>query len=209
MKKLQVLLISFFLVGCSNPQNATDANFKDAIQKYFNDTRACFSIDVAFPYEHEKKRNKNVILEELVKLGLLSKEDSIKVSENMFNKKLLTKESAVKYSLKAKGEKVATLIRKNTAFSSGKTKICYGVYKVEDIIDFSEPADMFGQKISKVNYTYKISNVASWAENDVLKMKYATLKKDLNSSQKSERGKVILILTNKGWLHKKQFKKGI
>jgi hypothetical protein len=209
MKKFKLLglILGIILVGCSNPKDATESNFKDAIQDYFSKNKACISVRASFPYEVEKKRGKNDVLEELVKIGMLESNDSIKTIKNIINPKIITKKSAIKYSLTDKGNKVSELVSENSGWFSGETKFCYGKYEVVNITNFSEPSDFFGQKISNVNYTYRVKDIADWANNDILKSKFSELKRDLNSMDEERGGKEALILTNKGWIHEKLFKK--
>jgi hypothetical protein len=110
---------------------------------------------------------------------------------------------------------------------------CYGEPRVVEIINYSEPADLLGQKVSEVHFTYAVFNLASWAASDTIR--YAAeqalnsdtdpskLKKSMNAkkleqitdavtrhvqSEKSPlKEKTVLILTNTGWMHEKMFRK--
>ncbi len=209
MKKLVGLILGLFLIGCTNPKEATESNFKDSIQAYFDEKQACFSVRASFPYEHEKKSTKDDLLEELVKIGMLVSEESVKVTTNIINKDLVTKEPAIKYLLTEKGNEVSEFVSKGNGWLRGETKFCYGQYKVEGVSNFSEPADFFGQKVSQVNFTYKVVDIADWANNDLFKSKSSELREDFNSTGEAKNGKAALILTNNGWVHEKLFKRGI
>src|SRR4029453_4072763 len=100
---------------------------------------------------------------------------------------------------------------------------------VVEIINYSEPADLLGQKVSEVHFTYAVYNLASWAALDTIR--YAAeqalnscIAPDMLSKSMNERTleqitkavtqnvqsvkaplkeTAILILTNNGWMHEK------
>ena len=210
MKKLSVTLLAMALIACSSPQDATESNFKSAIQEYYTQKQACFSLNAAFPHEVAKSdysyKKNSEILNELVAIGFLNSTETEK-EVRVFLGQSKKKEPAVRYELTEKGKGVTKETEK-AFLSLGGTNFCYGNYAVEEITNFTEPSDFMGEKVSKVKYTYKAKDIASWVkENDVLKNSFNRIAKDIASIDNPIEGKAALILTNNGWTHEKLFKK--
>ena len=82
--------------------------------------------------------------------------------------------------------------------------LCYGDKVVDEIAVFTPPTvDGKGDTVSRVNYTYKVVNVADWAKNEAIQKHFEGLKEELVSTDVPLKGKAALILTNNGWMHYK------
>jgi hypothetical protein len=90
----------------------------------------------------------------------------------------------------------------------GKTLggFCIGKATVNEIGQFSEPSEMFGQRISRVNYTYEVSNFPEWAKLPEVIEAIKGLRADIGSATAPIKKLDVLVMTNNGWVHEKLFK---
>ena len=85
------------------------------------------------------------------------------------------------------------------AFSTGARQLCYGTPKVVQITNFTEPADAMGMKVSNVQYTYRLVDVAPWVSDTMLKTQFEWLGERIGSDGIAKDDD--LVLTNNGWAH--------
>ena len=103
------------------------------------------------------------ILQALVKAGLVSeKEESRKEVNDILGgaKKIVLKTS---FDLTDEGRKFYKPHAVKIIGGDSIGGFCLGKATVKAVTQFSEPSDMFGQKISRVNYTYVVSDLPTWA----------------------------------------------
>jgi hypothetical protein len=82
---------------------------------------------------------------------------------------------------------------------SGAPQLCYGIPQVVEITGFTEPAESMGIKVSNVQYTYKLVDIASWATEPVVMGQYPMLSQQL--ANKSIEKDDDMVLTSEGWVH--------
>ena len=203
MKKMTFLLAAVLMTGCSNSKDASESNFKAALQEYYDQKPACLDLSITFPYEESKNsyflmKNEKV-LNELVNLGFLTVEETeVESRYNMYGKK--SPEEALKYDLTDQGRKQANLSDEHNQ------NFCYGNYEVVDVKNFTEPTDMMGETVARVNFSFKLTNVDDWAkESPVFKEQLIGVKRSFLALDKPIDSKAELILTNKGWMHERLF----
>jgi hypothetical protein len=191
--------------GCSDPKAANEENFKKATQEYLDTTYPKCYVHTEFPvtidWDISGIKGK---LQALAKVGLVVESEG-KIERSGFgNKKNFV--TAPSFDLTDEGRK---FYKANIAKTlGGKTLggFCVGKATVTEVSQFSEPSDMFGQRISRVNYTYKVSEFPSWAKSDEVLEAISNLKIDVESEQNPIKKLDALILTNNGWIHEKLFK---
>lgn len=202
-----VVLLGIVIVtaisACSNPKDATESNFKLAVQKYLDTEypKCYFSGNFPAKTKDWDITGENATMKALAKAGLLSeKEVSRKEVSDGWG---MQKKTVViyAYDLTDEGKKS---YKKGTDRTRGG--FCGGNAKVTSIEEFSEPADLLGHKVSKVRYSYVVSNVPAWATSDELISLNRSLKKDVESSAKPIVETNTMILTNNGWVHGKLYK---
>ncbi|WP_439672817.1 Lipoprotein (plasmid) [Cupriavidus necator] len=194
------------LTGCGSKQDATKSNFKAAIQDYFDKTKgACVMAPAkSFPFKIEKKdglrfmRNPEKAAA-LAKAGLLSEAEAEMPSQNPWNK---TPIPATEYGLTEFGKKF--LIKGAGGNIENWDGFCGGKFKVVEVDNFTQPADMFGSKVSQVNYTYEIVDAADWTKVPEMRAAYPQLK----AASEKARDKTVLVATSEGWMHERLFKSG-
>lgn len=184
------------LTGCSDKKEASKSNFKAAIQEYYDKGfRPCVSISVKdVPFTLEKKgiyfQREPQKATALVKAGLLSEKES--EVRNNWNGKM---EPATEYSLTDEGKKYRA--------KEPGVMFCGGEFKVVEVENFTEPADMLGTKVSQVNFTYKVVNAPAWAKNPDVQAAYPAIKDGIADKA---RYKTVLVATSEGWMHERLFK---
>lgn len=207
MKRLTAIFLAIVISGCSNPKDASNANFKQAIQTYLNtEYPKCYfygnyptkSVELDFG-------DGNAILHALARAGLLSEKEISRKEVSTFGfgtdkKTIITYE----YKLTDEGTKY---------YKPGAVKLvggraggfCAGKATVASIEQFSAPADMGGLRVTNVTYTYTVTDLPSWANDKDLWAVNADLKKGASSRTVPLKETDTLILTNKGWVHEKLY----
>lgn len=181
-------------------------NFKMALENGLPPKKACFTISMlefptAITIDSAKYQRNGELLNELVRLGLLTSKDTEAKAWAPFGLSASeTKHPAKEYDLSEKGKLFVG--KPKTGFSAMPgVSFCYGTYSIVDVVNFTEPADYEGQKISKVQFTYKTTDIAEWVkESAILQSNYNTIVKDLNSDKQPLEGKAVLVQTQKGWV---------
>ncbi len=194
--------LALILAACGNPKDATKSNFSKSIQAYLDTQHglcaALPAMEVPFTLENKGGFNADAKkrADALVDAGLLTKRDTeIKA---MFGNRM---EPATEYQVSDFGKthltpKAADTLGRQDAFCSGK-------YVMVDVDNFTEPSDMMGMKVFRVNYRYKVDGIADWAKSEALRTSYKNIAEQSKGDIKS---KAALILTNNGWIHERLFK---
>lgn len=194
---LTIILTASILTACGDPKEANDSNFKVAVQQYL-DKRfpLCAVHDLKFPTEPitTSFHNRIGIYDDLVKLGLMSKKE---VQVPVMFQPGKTQPAPV-YDLTAEGKKYYVAADENTI---GKLPgLCGGKAKVNEITNFTQPSDMFGHTISEVKFTYTVSEIPDWMKIKPIVESDVTMNKIMKTNGESVEGKVLLVLTGKGWM---------
>lgn len=205
--KLIFIALITLVTACSDPKAANEENFKIAIQSYLDTTYPkCYFI-TKFPTTDEEHLfgNGKVILKSLVSAGIVSVKDESHEITPLFGKKTTVIKPT--YNLTEEGKKFYKAdVTKNISGNSFGG-FCFGKATVKDISQFSEPADMLGQRISEVHFTYVVTEFPAWAKSAEVIATIDKLKIDVESETKPVEEKAALILTNNGWIHNQLFKK--
>lgn len=207
MKKNWACLALLVLAGCGSKQDANEKNFKGAIQNF---------LDSAYPkcYFFENfpavvgdfdLKNEKAILAALLKTGLVSVKDEPHEETNLFGKK----KTSIKptFYLTEAGKKFYKTDIQKTLGGQSIGGFCVGKAKVQDVPQFTEPSDMLGQKISRVNYTYVVNDLPSWTKSPEILSAIPSLKPDVESENKPIKSLDAVVLTNNGWVHERLFRK--
>lgn len=211
LRNISVALVSAALMSaCGSPKDANKANFAKAINAEL--ASSCFSIggegfaepypkviDLNVPREPKyadevakKNAEETAPYEALVKVGLLKVEETQDKTMTMFAKEELI--PAKKYSLTEAG--TAALRRPR------HDELCAGHYRVDEVVSFTEPAaNMMGQVVSGITYTYSPADVAPWAKDPAVQAAYPDLVESLKPHQQATKA---AMLQNDGWVAEKQ-----
>jgi hypothetical protein len=202
-----VVLGALLLTGCGSKQDANEKNFKVAIQNYLDSTYPkCYFFEnfpaVAADFD---LKNEKATLAALLKTGLVSVKDEPHEEKTLFG----DKKTSIKptFYLTEEGKKFYKADIEKTLGGQSIGGFCVGKAKVQDVPQFTEPSDMFGQKISRVNYTYVVSDLPSWTKSPEILSAIPSLKPDVESENTPIKGLDAVILTNNGWVHERLFRK--
>ena len=197
------------LSGCNDPKDASESNFKIAAQQYLDTVYPVCYFESNFPVKTDGYHFNNLpeILHVMSEKGLLKeKELSRKHIEASWSGK--ARDIVVNsYDLTDEGKKYyKTDATKNI---SGKNigGFCFGKATVSEVVNFTEPSDAMGQKISKVSFSYKVTDIPDWAKSSEITALDRRLKKDVDSEEKEIKLTNVFVLTNKGWVHGRLFGK--
>ena len=206
-----ILLLSgaALLSACGNdPKAANKVNFEKALNAHYAQMKQCVKIG--------SKPNADGIIQEfradgsvqdkqlpfyngLASLGLLEAVTFQKDTKN-FSGQVMGKVDWVGYKFSDKGRTFLRPVELDKgALNTGARQLCYGTPQVIEIVNFTEPAEAMGAKVSNVQYTYRIVDVAPWASDQTLSNQFDWLSERISSDSITKDDD--LVLTNNGWVH--------
>lgn len=206
-----ILLLSgaALLSACGDdPKAANKANFEKALNAHYAQMKQCVKIG--------SKPNSEGIIQEfrtdgsvqdkqlpfyngLVSLGLLEAVTYQKDTKN-FSGQVTGKADWMGYKFSNKGESFLRPANLDKgAFSTGARQLCYGTPQVVEIVNFTDPAETMGAKVSNVEYIYRIIDAAPWASDPVLANQFEWLSERISSDGITKDDDMVL--TNSGWVH--------
>lgn len=204
LRTISAVAVLVALTGCSDPKTANEKNFKIAAQAYLDSVYPkCYHTQI-FPvtsdyYEGEKR----YVLPALAKAGLLSEQNlsRVEVKSWLGEGKFLVKSA---FDLTEEGRKFYTEPTKTT--DKGKSGgFCFGKAEVTGLARFTEPSDIGGHRLSRVNYSYAVSEIPAWAKSDDIVAVIPSLKADAESGVEPLKRTDTFVLTNNGWMHEALF----
>lgn len=206
-----VLLLSgaAILSACGDdPKAANKANFEKALNAHYAQMKQCVKIGSKpnadgiiqeFRTDGTVQDNQAPFYNGLASLGLLEAVTYQKGTKN-FSGQVTGKADWVGYKFSNKGESFLRPVSLDKgAFSTGARQLCYGTPQVVEIVNFTESAEAMGAKVSNVQYTYRIVDVAPWASDPALTNQFEWLSERISSDSITKDDD--LVLTNNGWAH--------
>jgi len=204
MRRLVGISIAGLLLiaGCNNSRKPNDANSTKAINQYLaKHGQACtffaqtFSIDIPAS-ELKDQYGTAPQMAALELAGLVHGSNTTAVIHGMMGALGPSASRPVRrYELTDEGRKYFQVkpgvFGQNSAF-------CYGQETVDSIVKWTEPATMGPYTQSEVTYTYKIADLAAWAQQPGVQHVFSDVRMTLNGVSKTDQV-AGLQLTNKGW----------
>ena len=209
IKAILLLSGAALLPACGNDTKAAnDVNFERALNAHYAQMKQCVKIG--------SKPNADGIIQEfrtdggvqdkqlpfynsLLALGLLEAVSPQKDTKS-FSGQVTGKANWIGFKFSDNGKtflRPAELSR--GAFSTGARQLCYGTPQVVEIINFTEPTDAMGAKVSNVQYSYRLVDIAPWANDSALTKQFDWLSERISSDNILKDDD--LVLTNNGWVH--------
>lgn len=206
MRKLLLTLAVLSLAGCSDPKAASEKNFKAAMQNYLDTAypRCYFTGNFPEVKADWDFAHRNAAMAALEKAGLLRSSEIEQQEKQMFSAQTRTVKRT-SYELTEEGKKYYKPGVTQNLKGDSMGGICAGKAVVKSIGQFTEPAEMMGQKISRVNYEYTVTGLPGWAQSADLQKTLVGLQEDARSESSPVKGIVAMVLTNNGWVHEKMF----
>jgi hypothetical protein len=193
-----------FLAACNSATKPSDSNFRKAIDEYLvkhGDT--CTVIDRQFPIDLPKLEQNEQYgigpkLAALTQAGLMHATDTTAVVHGLLD--LLQGSGPAqpvrRYELTEFGKKYFQQIAGGVFGRT--TQFCYGHKTVDAIVKWTQPATMGGSTQTEVTYTYKIADLAAWAERPEVLRAFSDIQVEIAGQSKVAQI-AGLQLTNKGW----------
>jgi len=207
------LIVLSLLGACSNEKEATESNFKKAAQANFDvEGPPCYFITrMPAPMDQSDKASNDKLLA-LKEAGLLEAKKAAKITVyGIFDKP--REEYAPGFELTEEGKKYFKEGVDEALIGPPLGGFCFGKREVVEITNFTEPKDLNGRHFAEVHYKYKITDLPDWAKKPEIYNAFEkdnhgqeSLKKALDSERAPIKKSDMFILTNKGWMHNKQFR---
>jgi len=187
------------LTACNDVKKASDGNFRKAISQYLEKHgKACtwvgrpFPIDVSEP-EQRLQVGTSTRMAALEAAGLVQSSDTVAPTPSVFGPGAPRR--VKRYEPTEAGKKYLQQIPGVLGQSAG---FCYGDKTIDSIVKWTEPATMGPALQSEVTYTYKISNLAPWAERPDVEREFGDVRTTVSGISKFL-DLAGLQLTNQGW----------
>lgn len=190
----------FLLVACGGVKKPSNANFTKAINQYLaKHDDVCTVIVRQFPIDVPKSEQKEQYgiepkLVALEQTGLVHSNNTTAVVHGMLDPLwgLTPPQSVKRYELTPEGKKYFQEIPGPLGQASA---FCYGQKSVDSIVKWTE-SGTYSQ--TEVTYTYKIVNLASWAQQPDVQRAFLDVGVTVNGASKTNQI-AGLQLTNQGW----------
>lgn len=195
-------ILSILLAACGSARDANKSNFSKAIQAYLDTQKGlCASVPgEKLPFSLANQGmfgNSKKMADALADAGLLSRQDT--QVKAMFGNRM---EAGTEYQITDMGKQYLVPGGANTV--GGHDAFCSGKYEVAEVENFTEPSEMMGATISRVNFRYRVAGGAGWTRSEGLAANYRSFKEQADGEIK---GNAVLVLTNEGWLHERLFRR--
>ncbi len=197
------LAMSATLISCgSDPKAANNGNFAHAIDTFLEKSEKagkmslCMKNPARIPDDVSAGADgaaRRAILDPYVRAGLATRHEAMKPVNSYSYSRNPPMHQVVEYKPSAVGQ---SAIQTETNMFGGRTiKLCYGSFRVSQIVNFTEPADVNGYRVSQVRWIPRVSSVADWAKTDGGK---ALVGAEITSAEHDELN-AIAALTSTGW----------
>jgi hypothetical protein len=187
------------LTACDSVKRPNDGNFRKAIDQYLaKHGKACmwvgrpFPIDVSEP-EQRLQSGAAPQMAVLEAAGLVRSSDTVAEVPGVLGPGAPRR--VKRYEPTEEGKKYLQQIPVALGQSAG---FCYGDKTVDSIVKWTEPAATGPYSQSEVTYTYKIADLAPWAERPDIQREFGDVRTIVNGVSKSNEI-AGLQLTNQGW----------
>jgi hypothetical protein len=205
MRRFSLLFLAgvISLTACDNARKPVDSNFRQAINQYLiKHSEACTSIGREFPVdvtESEQKLESGISSQMAVleRVGLVRSSNTTAVVHGMMDalRGPTPTQPVKRYELTAEGQKYF----RQTHGPLGQTgSFCYGQKTVDSIVKWTAPVAVATDSQSEVTYTYKIANLAPWAEMPDIQRVFWDVRTTIKGISKTT-AVVGVQLTNQGW----------
>jgi len=191
----------FLLSACNTARKPSAANFTTAINQYLaKHGQACALIGRQFPVDVPRSGSSylsglDAKLATLQDAGLVSETDTTAVVHGLLDplRGPAPPQPVRRYQLTAEGQKYFRQIPIAIGEAAG---FCYGQKSVDSIVNWTQPNTASSQ--AEVTYTYKIVNLASWAERSDVQQAFPDIRNTIKGVSMTNQI-VGVQLTSKGW----------
>ncbi len=191
------------LTACNSTTQPCDANFAKALNQYLADHgEACTVIGHQFPVDVSRSEQREQYgigpkLAALEQADLVQVIETTAVIHGMLDplRGSTPPQSVKRYELTEDGKRYFQLIPGTPGRSSG---FCYGQKRVDAIVKWTEPIEGGASSRAEITYTYKIDDVATWAQRPDVQRAFSDIRTTVNGASKTTEI-AGLQLTSNGW----------
>lgn len=195
--------ILVMLGGCNGAKVPNAANFTKAIDQYLaKHGQVCALVDQTFPVnvkvaEQKKQTGIGPQMAALEQAGLIRGSNTTAIVHGWADALggRASPQPVRRYELTDEGQKY---FRQTLVGFGLAGEFCYGQKAVDSIVKWTEPAAMGPYTQSEVTYTYKIANLAAWAQLPDIRQAFPDVRSTIQDTPKANQI-AGLQLTNKGW----------
>lgn len=204
MRRLILFSLTAFLMlgGCSNEKKPNAANFRNAINQYLaKHGQQCTFFAQTFPIDIPASELKDQYgtapqMAALEQAGLVHGSNTTTVLHGMMGALGPSVPRSVRhYELTDEGRKYFQV---KPGILGQSSAFCYGQKTVDSIVKWTEPAAVGPYTQSEVTYTYKITDLAPWANRSDVQQAFGGIRTTVSGISKADEA-AGLQLTNKGW----------
>jgi hypothetical protein len=191
------------LGGCSNEKKPNAANFTKVIDQYLaKHGQVCALTDQTLPLNvtlQEQKQQTGIgpQMAALEQAGLVHGSSTTAVVHGLMDALggSSPPQPVRRYELTDEGRRYF----REAVVSFGQAgEFCYGRKAVDSIAKWTEPAAMGPYTQSEVTYSYKIADLAAWAQQPGMQQAFPDIRSTIQGAAKGNQV-AGLVLTNKGW----------
>jgi hypothetical protein len=188
-----------FLTACNDIKKPSDGNFRTAINHYLEKHgKTCTWIGRPFPIDVSESEQKlqsgtGAQMAVLEAAALVHSSDTVAATPGIFGPGAPRR--VKRYEPTERGKKYLQQVPGIFGQSAG---FCYGDKTVDSIVEWTEPVTMAAGSQSEVTFTYKIANLAAWAERPDVQRELGDVRMTVNGISKANEI-AGLQLTNQGW----------
>lgn len=193
------------LVSCASKNDANENNFSQALNAYLAQKgELCLGIPSAWPVDLSEAERRSGLgraaeMSALEKAGLVrSHETETEYTPPLSSRPVKVK--VLRYELTEDGKQFyrakETVALVGTSGTQGD--LCYGQQKLDKIVKWEGPTTVGDSKEATVFYTYKIANLAEWANNPEIQKVFPGILSTINGAGKIQMNHA-LTLTSQGW----------
>lgn len=200
---LLTVAVLIMLAGCNNEKKPDAANFTKAIHQYLTKHgQVCVLVDQTLPAnvtlpEQKQPTGIGPQMAALEQAGLVRGNNTTAVVPTLADAltRSATPQPVRRYELTDEGKKYF----RQTLVALGQTgEFCYGQKAVDSIVKWTEPAAMGPYTQSEVTYSYKVVDLAAWAQQPGIQQRFPDIRSTLQDASKVNQ-RAGLVLTNQGW----------
>ncbi len=201
MRKLTLIFLGGVVspTACNDTKKPNESNFRMAVNQYLaKNGKACTWIGRPFPADVSESEQKlqsgmSSLMATLETAGLVRSSDTVAATPGIFGPGAPRR--VKRYEPTDAGRKYLQQVPAVLGQSAG---FCYGDKTVDSIVKWTEPVTTGPYSQSEVTYTYKIANLAPWAERPDVQREFGDVRTVVNGVSKSNEIAGVQ-LTNQGW----------
>ncbi len=203
MLKIRYAMFAGFLLllACNTRKTLNDTNLSSAINQYLQlHGQTCTSIGQAFPVDiSDSQQSKFGVasrMAALERVGLVQSTNT-ETTESDIPRIFggTVRRSVKRYLPTATGRNYLKQVQTSPIRPA---EFCYGTKTVDTIIAWTEPVAIGTATQTRVSYTYKIPDLASWAKNPDVQEQFNDIRTTVRGISKTSE-LAGLQLTNRGW----------